>query len=173
MLESTYGVKANGHIPGTVLNRYLTDFAHHFGFFEKIQFRTKIEAIEPAGEAWKLFLTSDSGERMAVAKKLILATGLTSTPNMPTYAGQENLKAPLFHAKEFCARASDLENVTTSVVIGGTKSAFDMAYAQVQAGSTVDLVVRDNAHGPVWIAPAFVTPPKKRLDQLLLVRCMT
>jgi cation diffusion facilitator CzcD-associated flavoprotein CzcO len=173
MLESRYGVKANGHIPGAVLNRYLTDFAHHFGFFDKIQFRTKVDTIEPAGDAWKLFVNGVSGDRTIVAKKLILATGLTSTPNMPTYEGQEKLNAPLFHAKDFCARASELKDVKNSVVVGGAKSAFDVAYAQVQAGSTVDLVIRDNGHGPVWIAPAFVTPFKKRLDQLLLIRWMT
>src|ERR1700712_4985144 len=55
MLEAKYGVKPNGHIPGAVLNQYLTDFAHHFGFFDKIQFRTKVESIEPAGDAWKIF----------------------------------------------------------------------------------------------------------------------
>ncbi|KAL1582555.1 hypothetical protein WHR41_08702 [Cladosporium halotolerans] len=173
MAESKYGVKPNNHIPGTVLNQYLTDFAHHFGFFNKIQFRTKVDTIEPVGEAWKLFVTGPSGERAVIAKKLILATGLTSTPNMPTYKGSENLGAPLFHAKDFCARAPELKNVKNSVVVGGAKSAFDVAYAQVEAGSTVDLVIRDDGHGPVWIAPAFVTPFKKRLDQLLLIRWMT
>jgi cation diffusion facilitator CzcD-associated flavoprotein CzcO len=173
MLESRYGVKANDHIPGAVLNKYLTDFAHHFGFFDRIQFRTKVDTIEPAGDAWKLLVNGVSGERTIVAKKLILATGLTSTPNMPTYDGQEKLNVPLFHAKDFCARASELKDVKTSVVVGGAKSAFDVAYAQVQAGSTVDLVIRDDGHGPVWIAPAFVTPFKKRLDQLLLIRWMT
>lgn len=174
MLESRYGVKHNTHIPGTVLNQYLTDFAHHFGFFDKIQFKTNVDSIEPTSDdTWKLFLRNTSGTRTVIAKKLILATGLTSTPNMPTYKGQENLGAPLFHAKEFCARAPELKDVQNSVVVGGAKSAFDVAYAQVQAGSTVDLVIRDDGHGPVWIAPAFVTPFKKRLDQLLLIRWMT
>lgn len=173
MHESVYGVKPDNHIPGTVLNQYLTDFAHHFGFFNKIQFHTKVDIIEPAGDAWKLFVTGPSGARTVIAKQLILATGLTSTPNMPTYTGQENLGAPLFHAKDFCARAPELKDIKNSVVVGGAKSAFDVAYAQVQAGSTVDLVIRDNGHGPVWIAPAFVTPFKKRLDQLLLIRWMT
>lgn len=170
MVESRYGVKPNNHIPGAVLNQYLTDFAVHFGFFDKIQFRTTVDAIEPMGDAWKIFL---AGGRIIIAKKLILATGLTSTPNMPAYDGEESFGAPLFHAKDFCARASELQDVKNSVVVGGAKSAFDVAYAQVQAGSTVDLIIRDNGHGPVWIAPAFVTPFKKRLDQLLLIRWMT
>ena len=170
MLESRYGVEPNSHIPGAVLNQYLTDFAKHFGFYDKIQFGVSVESIVPDGDTWKVCL---SGQRTIIAKKLILATGLTSTPNMPTYKGQETLNAPLFHAKDFCTRAPELSNVQNTVVVGGAKSAFDVAYAQVQAGSTVDLVIRDNGHGPVWIAPAFVTPFKKRLDQLLLIRWMT
>lgn len=173
MLESKYGVKPNNHIPGAILNRYLTDFAHHFRFYDKIQFHTKVDVIEPLGESWKLSATSPQGDKVIIAKKLILATGLTSTPNMPTYKGQEDLGAPIFHAKDFCARAPELKDIKNSVVVGGAKSAFDVAYAQVEAGSTVDLIIRDNGHGPVWIAPPFVTPFKKRLDQLLLVRWMT
>ncbi|WPH03954.1 dimethylaniline monooxygenase (N-oxide forming) [Acrodontium crateriforme] len=173
MLESRYGVKPNTHIPGSVLYQYLTDFAQHFDLYSKIQFCTKVDSIEPAEAGWKLSVIGPSSEKTVITKKLILATGLTSTPNMPIYNGQEKLGVPLFHAKEFCARAETLKQVKNTVVVGGGKSAFDVAYAQVQAGSTVDLVIRDNGHGPVWIAPAFVTPFKKRLDQLLVIRWMT
>ncbi|KAJ4151182.1 hypothetical protein LMH87_011897 [Akanthomyces muscarius] len=179
MTEARYGVRPDTHIPGAVLHQYLTDFAHHFGFFDRIQFRSKVDVVEPAdgdgGSAWKLSVTGPDGKRREVAaKKLILATGLTSTPNMPTYKGSEDLGAPLFHAKDFCAQAPRLMgSVKSAVVVGGAKSAYDVAYAMVQDGATVDLVIRDNGHGPVWIAPAFVTPFKTRLDQLLLVRWMT
>lgn len=175
MSEARYGVQPDTHIPGAVLHQYLTDFARHFGFFDRIQFRTKVDVVEPAGDAWKITVTGpDGGTRAVVARKLILATGLTSTPNMPTYAGSEDLGAPLFHAKDFCAQAPRLAGrVDNAVVVGGAKSAYDVAYAMVQDGATVDLVIRDNGHGPVWIAPAFVTPFKTRLDQLLLIRWMT
>lgn len=174
MAEARYGVRPNTHIPGAVLHRYLTDFAHHFGFFDKIRFRSTVDVVEPEGDGWKLAVVGPEGEsRTVVARKLILATGLTSTPNMPTYKGSEDLGAPLFHAKDFCAQAPHLQDVQNAVVVGGAKSAYDVAYAMVQDGATVDLVIRDNGHGPVWIAPAFVTPFKARLDQLLLIRWMT
>ncbi|KAH6689892.1 putative dimethylaniline monooxygenase [Plectosphaerella plurivora] len=174
MAEEKYGVKPNSHIPGTVLHRYLTDFAHHFGFFDRIRFQTKVDVVEPTGDgAWFLTVTGPEGQRTVRAAKLVLATGLTSTPNMPSYRGSETFGAPLFHAKDFCREAPNLKDINNTIVVGGAKSAFDVAYAMVQAGSTVDLVIRDDGHGPVWIAPAFVTPFKKRLDQLLLIRWMT
>lgn len=173
MEESRYGVKPNTHIPGHVLNMYFNDYAKHFGFYDDIHFNTRVNVVRPAGEAWELSVTDPAGSKTVIARKLILATGLTSTPNMPSYAGQESFKAPLFHAKDFCVRAGEVKNARNTVVVGGAKSAFDVAYAQVQEGSTVDLIIRDDGHGPVWIAPSRVTPFKKRIDQLLLIRWMT
>ncbi|KAI1848450.1 hypothetical protein JX265_008768 [Neoarthrinium moseri] len=174
MREEVYGVKPNNHIPGAVLNRYLTDYARHFGVHDKIQFNSQVDLIAstPSG-GWKLGITSPEGHKEIETAKLILATGLTSTPNMPQYKGAENFEAPLYHAKEFCDRADTINGIKNAVVVGGAKSAFDVAYACVESGSTVDLIIRPDGHGPVWIAPPFVTPLKRRLDQLLFVRWMT
>lgn len=174
MSEEKYGVKPFKHIPAAVLHQYLTDYAKHFGIFEKTQFHTRVEVVEPGPDGgWKMSVVAPEGERTLTAAKLILATGLTSTPNMPKYQGEEDFGAPLFHAKEFCAKAGTLNDIKNAVVVGGAKSAFDVAYAMVEDGATVDLVIREDGHGPVWIAPSFVTPFKKRLDQLLVIRWMT
>ncbi|KAK7403429.1 hypothetical protein QQX98_010795 [Neonectria punicea] len=174
MSEKKYGVPPNNHIPAAVLHQYLTDFAKHFGVFQRISFLAKVDVVEPAVEGgWSLAVTGPEGQRTVHAAKLILATGLTSTPNMPKYRGEDVFGAPLFHAKDFCKEAPNLTDVKHAVVVGGAKSAFDVAYAFVEEGATVDLVIRDNGHGPVWIAPPFVTPFKKRLDKLLHVRWMT
>ncbi|UNI18397.1 hypothetical protein JDV02_004668 [Purpureocillium takamizusanense] len=173
MLEETYGVKPNSHIPGAVLHRYLTDFSKHFGFFDQIQFNTSVNLVERNGEdGWRLHVTAPDGSRTLDTAKLILATGLTSTPNIPSYKSSETFGAPFFHAKDFCKEAPNLK-VKNAVVVGGAKSAYDVAYALVQDGADVDLVVRPTGNGPVWISPAFVTPFKKRMDQLLNIRWMT
>ncbi|RSL42259.1 hypothetical protein CEP54_015539 [Fusarium duplospermum] len=173
MEEKKYGVKANGHIPGTVLHRYLTDFSKHFDVYNQIQFNTAVDLVERQGsEGWRLSVKSPDGIRSIDTTKLVLATGLTSTPNMPAYKDADKFGAPLFHAKEFCKKAPSLD-VKKAIVVGGAKSAFDVAYALVQDGATVDLIVRPTGNGPVWIAPPFVTPFKKRIDQLLNIRWMT
>lgn len=196
MTEDVYGVKEGSHIPGAVLHRYLTDFAKKYGVLGRVQFHTKVndvQALRTAGSSdsrgpvtsWRLTVTvtapgaggdgdgDAAQQRTLTTKKLILATGLTSTPNFPTYAGHETFGRPLFHAKDFCRRAHEFKDAKTAVVVGGAKSAYDVAYALVQDGATVDLVIRPNGHGPVWIAPAYVTPLKRRLDTLLNVRFLT
>ncbi|KAH8198205.1 hypothetical protein TruAng_007632 [Truncatella angustata] len=174
MSEEVYGVKPNNHIPGTVLNRYLTDYARHFGFLDRVMFHNQVDGVESTKEGgWILTVATPEGTKTIATAKLVLATGLTSTPNMPDYNGADSFNAPLYHAKDFCDRADTLKGVNNAVVVGGAKSAFDVAYACVESGATVDLVIRPDGHGPVWIAPPFVTPLKRRLDKLLFVRWMT
>lgn len=184
MSEATYGVKPGNHIPGAVLHRYLTDFAKKHGVFERTQFNTKVDNVEAlrssgpdpgAVTGWRLAVTGPGGDerRTLAAAKLIVATGLTSTPNIPQYDGAEAFGRPFFHAKDFCRRAPELKDARNAVVVGGGKSAYDVAYALARDGATVDLVVRATGHGPVWISPALVTPLKRRMDTLLNVRCLS
>lgn len=190
MTEAVYGVKQGGHIPGATLHRYLTDFAKKYGVFERIQFHTQVDHVEAlrGGDdhddntangsqitSWRLTVTGppDATPRTLTTAKLILATGLTSTPNVPQYEGAASFGKPLFHAKDFCRRADELKGVARAVVVGGAKSAFDVAYALVQDGTTVDLVIRPHGHGPVWIAPPYVTPLKRRIDTLFNIRALT
>jgi cation diffusion facilitator CzcD-associated flavoprotein CzcO len=174
MNTEVYGVMEYDHIPGAVLHLYLTDFARHYDIYSRIQFDTSVSLVEPAPSGgWKLSVDSPKGRKTIETARLILATGLTSTPNMPEYRGTEQFGQPLFHAKDFCKRAPELKGVKNAVVVGGAKSAYDVAYALVEGGAEVDMVIRPDGQGPVWIAPRFVTPLKQRLDTILNVRFMS
>jgi cation diffusion facilitator CzcD-associated flavoprotein CzcO len=100
MVPEVYGVQPGEHIPGTVLHRYLTDFAKKFGVYGRVKFNTKVESLEPTADGgWLLSTTSDGTSKKFETKKIILATGLTSEPNFPAYPGAETFEAPYFHAK--------------------------------------------------------------------------
>lgn len=173
-MAEAYNIAPNTHIPAATLHRYLTDFAKKFGVFDRVQFHTTVKVVQPnSNGGWKLDVASPTGERTVETAKLILATGLTSTPNMPQYASADSFGAPLFHAKDFCKQAPYLDDVKNAVVVGGAKSALDVAYAMVEDGATVDLIIRSNGHGPVWIPPMLVTPFKQRIDKLIHMRFLT
>lgn len=179
MAEDVYGVKTGQHIPAAVMHRYLTDFAKKFGVFERTKFFTKVDKLEPNDgiDGWTL-TTSASPEHPSkhatlTTKKVILATGLTSTPNLPKYKGAEEFAAPFFHAKDFCRQGHTTETAKNVVVVGGAKSAFDVAYAYVNAGALVDLAIRTNGNGPIWISHPWVMGGKKQLEKLLHVRWMS
>ncbi len=174
MSEEVYGVKPDTHIPAATMHRYLTDYAHHFGVFDRVQFNTTVNTVEPGpDDGWTLTIDSGFGPSTLHTKRLVLAAGLTSLPNMPSYTGQESFNGPVFHARDFHRMADTLTTCKRVVVVGGAKSAFDVSYAYVQAGVQVDLVIRPDGNGPVWLAPPFVTPFKRKMEELLHTRCLT
>ena len=100
MTTEVYGVQPGEHIPGQVLHRYLTDFAKKFGIYSRMQFKTKVESLEPTSDGgWLLSTTSDGHDDKFETRKVIVATGLTSEPNFPAYPGAETFESPYFHAK--------------------------------------------------------------------------
>lgn len=173
MTTKIYGLQPFDHIPGAVLNRYLTDFAKHYGIYERLQFRTTVNLVEESESGWNLTVSTPDKQRIIYASKLILATGLTSTPNIPDYKDADKFGKPFFHAKDFCMRAEEVKGSKNAVVVGGAKSAYDVAYAMVEGGSTVDLIIRPDSTGPVWIAPRKVTPLEHRIDTILNVRALS
>lgn len=161
------------HIDGTVLHRYLTDFAKRFGVYQRTRFDTTVESLEPTEHGWRLTVTSEDGKASLEAKKVIVATGLTSQPNFPQYPGAETFEAPFFHVKEFCTHGNTVNTAGEVVVVGGAKSAYDVAYAYAVQGVKVHLVIREKGNGPVWISYPWVLGGKKRLEKLLSVRFLT
>ncbi|KAF2764548.1 dimethylaniline monooxygenase (N-oxide forming) [Teratosphaeria nubilosa] len=174
MTTETYGVKPGEHIPAAVLHRYLTDFAKKFGVFARTRFNTKVTSIEALENGqWRISISSEHGCEQLETKKIILASGLTSQPNMPSYVGMKDFEAPIFHAKDFCRNGDTVKTAKKAVIVGGAKSAMDAAYAYATNGVEVDMVIRENGNGPVWISYPWVMGGKKRLEQLLAVRWMT
>ena len=172
MDETTYGVKPGEHIPGLIIHRYLTDYARRFGVLQRLKFNTKVVSAQPIEDAGWLLKTS-SESRTFRTKKLIVATGLTSEPYVPQLPGMQDFQGPLFHVRDFAKNSDTIEKAKNVVVIGGAKSAWDVAYAYATAGVQVDMVIRESGHGPVWMAPPYVTPLKKWLEKLLHTRILT
>ena len=71
------------------------------------------------------------------ASILMIASGLTSTPNMPTLSNQNNLKGQILHWRDL-GQSSVLSSSDKYItVLGGAKSAADMVYASVKARKSV------------------------------------
>ncbi|KAJ4310107.1 hypothetical protein N0V94_008613 [Neodidymelliopsis sp. IMI 364377] len=177
MDTASFGVSPGEHIPGTVLHRYLTSYAKQFGIYSRTRLNTRVESAEEKSndDGWTLSTrnTVTGEEAMLQAKKLIVATGLTSEAHVPTFEGEAEFHAPIFHSKEFGDRADTLQTAHNVAVLGGGKSMWDAAYAYAGAGVSVDMIVRKSGRGPVWMAPPFVTPLKKWLEKLVHTRFLT
>ncbi|GKT49857.1 FAD-dependent monooxygenase DEP4 [Colletotrichum spaethianum] len=176
MDPETFGILPGQHIPGQVLHDYLTKYAQTFGIFDKIRFQHKLLSAEhQTNGGWVLTVLNgkDGKESQVLAKKLVIATGLTSEAFLPNFEGQETFGAPIFHGKDFLQHADTLDSAQSVTVFGGTKSAWDLVYAYAIKGIKVNWVIRESGHGPVWMAPPYVTPLKKWLEKLVHTRALT
>lgn len=151
-MDESFGVRTGEHMPGEVMHRYLTKYAEKFGFLDKIRHQNSVLTAEHQGGAeggW--VLTVQDGEAKTqyqmFARKLILATGLTSQSFLPHIEGQEEFGVPLFHSKDFIKYADTLDSAKTVTVFGATKSAWDAVYAYASKGVKVDWVIRGRTSG--------------------------
>lgn len=175
MDEETFGIQPGQHIPGNVVQRYLEEYAKQFGFFGLIRLGHHVESAKrkPDG-TWHLSVLHKEETRDIEAKKLIVATGITSQAYLPVFKGQETFDAPVFHCRDLPQNESSvLQPGERATVFGGTKSAWDAAYLCATSGMKVDWIIRESGHGPCWMAPPYVTPLKKWLEKLVTTRFLT
>jgi len=154
MDPAVFGIQPRQHPTGQAIHAYLTEYTKRFGFFDDIRCGTHVLSAEhQPGGGWVLTIRPvDSSDRqdvkgeesMIFARRLVLATGLTSEPFMPRIKGQEDFARPLFHAKDFLKHSETVspEHTKRMTVFGGTKSAWDAVYAYGTKGVQVDWVIR-------------------------------
>ncbi|KAK8066149.1 hypothetical protein PG997_012896 [Apiospora hydei] len=176
MDTATFGVEPGQHIPALVVNKYLRAYAEEFGIANHIHLQTKVRSAEHYDETggWTLSVEGpDGGNTSVKARKLIIATGLTSDPFLPHFEGQESYGGKIFHGKYFKQNSETLHTAKNVTVFGGTKFGWDAVYAYATAGVSVDWVIRSSGHGPCWVAPPYVTPLKKWIEKLANTRFLT
>lgn len=187
-LGDEYGIPERKYLTGEVINEYHTTYAKHFGILPFFRGRTKVVSAEhrPGDGYWVLTIRSgydvlkpdeenDQRTTQIFTKRLMVATGLTSDPFLPEFKGQAEYGAPLFHPRDFLQHENTLEpgRARRVTILGGSKSAWDAAYAYGSRGVPVDWVIRRSGHGPCWMSPSFVTPLKKWIEALVNIRLLT
>lgn len=175
MDEATFGVSAGQHIPGDVVQRYMEAYIQRFGFGHCVRLNHRVESAKHSLDgSWQLTVSHGDDSMIIDSKKLIVATGITSQAYLPPFKGQYEFGAPLFHCRDTLQYESQvLQAGERATVFGGTKSAWDAAYACATSGMQVDWVIRESGHGPIWMAPPYVTPLKKWLEKLVTTRFLT
>ena len=120
---------------------------------DRIKFATAVQRAErTATGEWRI---SYNDSHSLMARKLMDASGMTSNPYVPDIAGAQSFTGLSVHHKAFGQSTFLTDPVKEHIVVlGGAKSAADVAYASAKAGKTVSWVVRDDGNGPA----AFFAP---------------
>ncbi|CAF4143049.1 unnamed protein product [Adineta steineri] len=117
--------------PWQNIHNYLKRYANKFHFIERIQFETKIILVDKndlknGKLPWIVKVETASGDHETFEFDLIIvATGLFSTPEKPNFRGQNKFAGSIMHITDI-KKEDQLKNKHI-IVIGGAKSAIDMA----------------------------------------------
>ena len=178
--ENSFGVKPGEHIPGNVVHSYLKKFAQTFSIYDQCRFgeevktAMKISSENDGDGGWLLTIQRTDGSYTLRTRRLVMATGLYSTPFLPKIVGAEDTKMDVIHSLNLLQHSENLfANSKNVAVFGGTKSAWDPAYIFASKGIHVDMIIRESGHGPCWMAPPYVTPLKKWLEKLVSTRFLS
>jgi putative flavoprotein involved in K+ transport len=98
---------------------------------------------EQTGE-WHVVVIRDGAEVTLRPRQLVLATGMSSQPNLPDLPGQDVFKGDQHHSSRH--PGPDAYAGQRAVVVGSNNSAFDICGALWEHGADVTMVQRSSTH---------------------------
>ena len=138
---------------------------------QRILFNSKVINVDfsAANRQWQVVRSGTS--RPFSSPNLLVAAGLTSQANMPELPGRIAFRGEVIHHIDF-GRSSIMNDADMKhiAVLGGAKSAADIAYAAAKAGKTVSWIIRRNGSGPAHLTPARGLGPYRNSNELLYTR---
>jgi dimethylaniline monooxygenase (N-oxide forming) len=136
--------------PGPIFQRYLEDYADHFGLRPHLHLGAEVRTLEPRGDGepgWTLVVDHQDRTLHEEVDLVVVATGLYSNvPNMPAFPGQDSFEGEVLHISDLKTR--DPLRGRRVAVVGYGKSATDAALEAAAVADEVHLIFR-RAHWPV------------------------
>jgi dimethylaniline monooxygenase (N-oxide forming) len=134
----------------TQIARYFEDYVDHFGFRDRIAFRTEVARVEPAGEGWEVTLAGGESRRYDA---VIVANGHHWDPKYPepSFPGQDGFTGEQLHSHWY--REPDQRFADRNVlVLGIGNSATDIACETSRVSRMTYLAMRRGA----YVLPKFI-----------------
>lgn len=147
------GMTKDRQVTGRMIHNYLQRYAEDHGLLRYIRFNTFVNRVEKISGGWRLHFR-DSGDIVETAK-LMVASGVTSIPNMPSL-DDTDVSVPVIHSMNLGASFEDIKRpeIKEVVVVGAAKSAYDAVYLLLTMGKKVTWVIRPGGAGPLAILPS-------------------
>lgn len=163
-MDVELGIGKWADLPSEKVHEYLEQYTDKFDLRRRCRFNSKVLRVErdedmKEGAIWKVEIQvkKDFEEYTAtevlLCDKLIVATGSASTPNFPEDLEWKRYDGPVFHSKDVGQKHKQLteDRVKRVTVVGGSKSAVDVAYLSALAGKQVDWIIREDGYGPLLL----------------------
>lgn len=143
------GISTNGLIAGGTIHEYLQTYAEQHDLLHRICFSSLVSRAERCSTGWKLHCQTMEKVEFLETTKLIVATGITSTPKMLRFRAQ-SVSIPIIHSNDLGSSSKSLESpdVRTVVVVRGAKSAYDIVYLLLSLEKKVIWIIRADGTAP-------------------------
>ena len=129
---------------GEQVQKYIADYCSNFKINDRIHLKTNVEHASQNGDgSWDLRVSDSSGSRDEKFDFLIVANGIFSDPNTPSFPGQDAFEAAggkVMHSVHF-NRLEDVRGKNV-LVVGYGKSSCDVAMATVGTSARTTVVAR-------------------------------
>ena len=148
---------------------YFDNYVDHFGFRDRIRFRTEVTHVEPKDGGWAVsWRDLDTGEDgYGVYTSVIVANGHHWNPRWPepAFEGQDEYEGEQIHVHSY--KEPDMMRGKSVMVLGIGNSATDLAVEASRNADRTFLAMRRGA----WIVPKYVgSKPTDELAPALLSR---
>ena len=104
----------------------------------------KKATYQPETKEWVVVVERDGVEITLHPKQLVLATGMSGKPNIPTFEGMDAFRGDQHHSSKH--PGPDAYRGKKAVVIGANNSAHDICAALWEGGADVTMVQRSSTH---------------------------
>lgn len=156
--DHPYPADADEYPTAAQVRAYLHGYAERFDLGPHLRFDTTVQRVErlhgsepsaTAGDGARFRVTVQAAGGAPTTHhydEVVVCNGVFSEPNIPRFDGDERFDGPILHSSE--VGRDELEGRRV-VVVGGGKSAYDLAEAAAAHAASCTLVFR-SAH---WLAP--------------------
>ncbi len=141
---------------------YLTEYAHKFQVYSHIRFAEEVQNINKINNQIDNYWQIQTNKDILKSKILVICTGLTNEPIIPSFLGQQDFAGEIIHSSIY-KNGIPYKNKKI-LVIGSGNSAAEIALDLYEHGAaSVDMLIR----GKRWVFPLY---PRLRALQYWLWR---
>ncbi|KAI0430712.1 hypothetical protein F5Y09DRAFT_307054 [Xylaria sp. FL1042] len=139
-------------VTGDMIHDYLQKYAEDHDLLSHIRFNTFVTDAKKFQGGWRLSLKGT--DEIIETEKLLVATGVTSIPNLPNLDFSAGT-LPIIHSRDLGTHYQEIgdESIKEVVVVGAAKSAYDAVYLLLKMGKKVTWAIRREGGGPLAILP--------------------
>jgi hypothetical protein len=125
------------------MKTYFSDFANHFDLYKHYQFSSKVILVDRRQDGfWEVEVENlKTGQiTKSIYENVIIANGIFTKPNTPTFKGQETYTGKIMHSAEY--KSPNVFNGKKVLVVGAGNSGCDICVDAVSRAEYIDISVR-------------------------------